>query len=209
MKSVVFALLALLGFASPAAADFTGPWAPANWTVTNTGTLTGGSPTLGTTTFSPTQLMMTGSNSLSPTGDSPSCTGGFFQTLGPCQLQVTINMPGSYSFSWSYLTSDDAGPGGDLFGVIVDSTRIQLSDPGGADAQSGTRTFAASSSFGWFINCGDCIGGSATATITNFAAAAAVPQPETYALMVAGALALATRLRGRRRERAPEHVTRS
>jgi hypothetical protein len=204
MKSVAFALLALLGFAGPAAADFTGPTAPANWTVTNTGTLTGGSPTLGSATFSTTQLMLTGSNSLSPSGVSPGCSGGFFQTLGPCQLQVTINKPGTYSFSWSYLTSDDAGPGGDLFGVIVDSTRIQLSDPGGADSQSGARTFAAASSFGWFINCSDCIGGSATATISNFAVAAAVPEPETYALMVAGALAVATRLRGRRRERGAE-----
>jgi hypothetical protein len=200
MKSVAFALLALLGFAGPAAADFTGPTAPANWMVTDTGTLTGGSPTLGSAVFSTTQLVMTGSNSLSPSGFSPSCTGGFFQTLGPCQLQVTINMPGRYSFSWSYLTSDTGGPGGDPFGVIVDSTRIQLSNPAGANSQSGTRTFAAASSFGWFINCGDCIGGSATATISSFAVAAAVPEPETYALMVAGVLAVATRLRGRRRE---------
>jgi hypothetical protein len=122
---------------------------------------------------------MTGSDSLSPSGDTPSCSGGFFQTLGPCQLQATINMPGTYSFSWSYLMSDTAGPGGDLFGVIVDSTRIQLSDPGGADAQTGTRTFAANSSFGWFVNCTDCIGGSATSTISQFTFAAAVPEPET------------------------------
>ncbi len=206
MKSAAFALLALLGFAGPAAADFTGPTAPANWVVTNTGTLTGGSPTLGTATFSTTELTMTGSDSLSPSGFSPSCSGGFFQTLGPCQLQVTLNTPGTYSFSWSYLTSDDAGPGGDLFGVIVDSTPIQLSDPGGANSQSGTNSFAAASSFGWFVNCSDCIGGSATATISRFDFAAAVPEPETYALMLAGAFAVATRLRGRRRDRAPDRA---
>jgi hypothetical protein len=200
MRSVAFALLALLGFAGPAAADFSGPTAPANWMVTNTGTLTGGSPTLGSAVFSTTQLVMTGSNSLSPAGFSPSCSGGFIQTLGPCQLQVTINMPGMYSFSWSYLTSDEGGPHGDLFGVIVDSTRIQLSNPAGANSQSGTSTFAAASSFGWFINCSDCIDGSATATISSFAVAAAVPEPETYALMLAGMLAGATRLRSRRRE---------
>ena len=202
MKSVAFASLALLGFAGPAAADFSGPVAPATWTVTNTGTLTGASPTLGSATFTTTQLALTGSDSLSPSGDSPSCAGGFFQTLGPCQLQVTRNLPGTYTFSWSYLTSDAAGPGGDLFGVIVDSNRIQLSDPGGANAQSGTSTFAANSSFGWFVNCTDCIGGSATATISRFAFAAAVPEPETYALMLAGVLGLAARLNGRRRERA-------
>jgi hypothetical protein len=200
MKSFAFALLALLGFAGPAAADFTGPTAPGNWTVINTGTLIGGSPALGSATFSTTQLMLTGSNSLSPSG-APSCSGGFFQTLGPCQLQATISMPGTYSFSWSYLTSDDAGPGGDLFGVIVDSTRIQLSDPGGANAQSGTRTFAAGSSFGWFINCTDCIGGSATSTISQFAFAAAVPEPESYALMVAGVVALAARIKASTKRR--------
>jgi PEP-CTERM motif-containing protein len=199
MKSLVFASIALLGFAGPAAADFSGPVGPALWTVTNTGTLIGGSPTLGSASFTTTQLMLTGSNSLSPSGDSPSCTGGFFQTLGPCQLQVTRNLPGTYAFSWSYLSSDAAGPGGDLFGVIVDSNRIQLSDPGGANAQSGTRTFAANSSFGWFINCTDCIGGSATSTISQFAFAAAVPEPETYALMVAGVLGLIARLKRHRR----------
>lgn len=202
MKAVAFALLALLGFAGPAAADFTGPTAPANWAVSNTGTLTG-SPTPGVATFSTTQLTMTGSDSLSP-NLSPGCAGGFFQTLGPCQLQVTLNMPGTYSFSWSYLTSDTAGPGGDQFGVIVDSTRIRLSDPFGANSQSGTNSFAAASSFGWFINCGDCIGGSATATISRFGFAAAVPEPESYALMFAGALAVAARLRSRRRDRASE-----
>jgi len=206
MRSVAFALLALLGFAGPAAAVFTGPTAPANWTVTNTGSLIGGSPTLGSATFTTTQLMMTGSNSTSPGGDAPGCSGGFFQTLGPCQLQVTINTPGTYSFTWSYLSSDDAGPGGDPFGVIVDSTRIQLSDPGGASAQSGTSTFAAASSFGWFINCSDCIGGSATATISQFGFAAAIPEPGTYALIIAGAMGLAARLSGRRREREPQGV---
>lgn len=201
MKSLAFALLALLGFAGPAAADFTGPTAPGNWTVTNTGTLIGGSPTLGSATFSTTQLMLTGSNSLSPADDSPSCSGGFFQTLGPCQLQVTTNLAGTYSFSWSYLTSDTAGPGGDIFGVIVDSTRVQLSDPGGANAQTGTRTFAANSSFGWFLNCSDCIGGSATSTVSQFTFAAAVPEPETYALIVAGVLALVVRLKFPNRRR--------
>lgn len=201
MKLLAFAYLALLAFAGPAAAvDFTGPVAPATWTVTNTGTLTGGSPTLGSASFTTTQLVITGSNSLSPSGDAPSCAGGFFQTLGPCQLQVTRSLPGTYSFSWSYLTSDSAGPGGDIFGVIVDSSRIQLSNPGGANAQSGTNTFAAASSFGWFINCTDCIGGSATSTISQFTfTAAPIPEPETYALMLAGVLGLVARFKGRRR----------
>jgi hypothetical protein len=205
MKAVAFASLLLFGVAGPAAAQFTGPLAPPAWSVANTGTLTGSSPTLGTAIFSPpTQLVLTGSNSISPDGAggfAPSCSGGFFQTLRPCQLQVTANVPGTYTFSWSYLSSDNAGPGGDIFGAIVDSTRVVLSDPGGGNTQSGTRTFAAGSSFGWFINCTDCIGGSATATISQFAFAQAVPEPETYALMIAGALGMGlVRTRRRRRD---------
>jgi len=198
VKAVALGSLILLGFAGPAAANFTGPVAPAAWTVTNTGTLSGGSPILGSAVFSTTQLTLAGSDSLSPSGDAPSCSGGVFQTLGPCQLSVTTNLPGSYSFSWSYLTSDASGPGGDLFGVIVDSNRIVLSDPGGPISQSGSRSFEAGSSFGWFMNCTDCIGGSATSTISQFTFATAVPEPETYALMFAGALGLAARLRRRR-----------
>ena len=205
MKAVALASL-LLALAGPAAAQFTGSLAPPDWTVANTGTLTGGSPTLGTAAFTPpTQLVLTGSDSVSPAGPggfAPSCSGGFFQTLGPCQLQVTANVPGTYAFSWSYLTSDQAGPGGDLFGAIVDGTRIQLSDSGGLNSQSGTRTFSAGSSFGWFINCGDCIDGSATATISQFAFAAAVPEPETYALMLVGALGVLVRVQRRWRRRA-------
>lgn len=204
MKSFAFVILAFL--VGPVFADFTGPVAPGNWTVTNTGTLTGGSPTLGSATFTATQLSLTGSDSSSPSGLAPSCAGGFFQTLGPCQLQVTSSAPGTYSFSWSYLSSDLAGPGGDSFGVIVDATRIPLSNPGGADAQSGTESFVAASSFGWFINCSDCIGGSATATISPFAFVAAIPEPETYALMVAGVVAVAVRLRSRLRK-SPHNVS--
>ena len=124
--------------------------------------------------------------------------GGSFQALGPCQTQATLSLPGTYTFAWSYMTADPAGPGGDAFGVIVDSNRIQISDPGGASAQSGTRSFTAASTFGWFMNCTDCIGGSATAAITQVNFAAAVPEPETYALFAAGLVGLAARLKRRR-----------
>jgi len=184
----------------PAAADFTGAVAPATWTISNTGTLTGGSLTPGVATFSTSQLMLMGGNASSPGLDAPSCIGGVFFTLGPCQLQVTNTLAGSYSFTWNYLTSDPAGPAGDLFGVIVDSNRVQLSDPFGFGTQSGTRTFAATSSFGWFMNCTDCIGGSATTTISQFTFTPAIAEPESYVLIVAGVVGLAVRLRGQQRK---------
>jgi hypothetical protein len=112
---------------------------------------------------------------------------------------ATLARNGTYSFHWSYLTADDAGPAGDIFGVIINGTFMALSDPGGPITQSGNANFAASSSFGWFVNCTDCIGGAATATITNFAFAQAVPEPSTYALMLSGIVALG--LIGRRKRR--------
>lgn len=190
MKFVaVAALLSAAGLASPAlAVDFTGPVAPGNWTVATLGTLTGASATPGSATFSSTQLALVGGNSLSPPpgGETPSCLGGVYQVLGPCQVQATIGLAGVYKFNWSYLTADGAGPGGDIFGVIVDSTRIALSDPGGALAQSGSASFTAGSSFGWFINCTDCIGGSASTTVSSVAFTQAIPEPSTYALLSAG-----------------------
>jgi hypothetical protein len=192
MKTIAVAVLvAAAGVATSASAvDFTGPHAPANWSVVNTGTLAG-TATPGTGVFSPTQLVLTGGNS------TLGCTGGTYAVLGPCQVQATIGLAGIYSFSWSYLTSDGDGPAGDIFGVLVDSTRIQLSDPGGAVAQTGVRTFSANSSFGWFMNCTDCTGGTAMATVSNFNVAA-VPEPETYGLMLAGLTVLGLVARRRR-----------
>lgn len=182
------ATLALAASAGPAFADFTGALAPANFSVVNTGTLIGSSPVLGSATFTSSQLTLRGSNAngTGPSGDDPACAGATFGFAGPCQIQATIGLPGTYSFNWSYLTSDGVGPGGDIFGVVVNGNRSVLSNLGGPLSQSGSASFTAASSFGWFINCTDCIGGSATATISSVAFAQAVPEPETYALLLAG-----------------------
>jgi PEP-CTERM motif len=197
MKTIALAaLIAGAGFCASAHADFTGPTAPANWTIVNSGTLIGPSPTLGAAVFSPTQLVLSGSNTLA---DDLGCTGGVYSVLGPCRTSATFAAGGTFSFNWSYLTADGAGPAGDIFGVVVNGVFTQLSDPGGAVAQSGTASFAASSSFGWFVNCTDCIGGAATATISSFAIAQAVPEPSTYALMLSGIGALGLLVRRKRR----------
>lgn len=201
MKTIALAsLFAVAAFCSPAQADFTGAYAPANWTTLTSGTLTGSGTSLGSATFASSSLSLVGGNTLSPLSDV-SCVGGAYGFAGPCQVQTTINLPGTYSFHWAYSTADDAGPGGDLFGLLVNGARIQLSDPGGAVSQSGDRTFSASSSFGWYINCTDCTGGAASATITAFNTVAAVPEPATYALMLGGLAAFGVLTRRRRASR--------
>lgn len=204
MKLIAAAALLSAGcLAGPAfAVGFIGPHAPGNWTISTVGTLIGGSPAPGSATFTSTQLSLVGGNSLSPPpgGDTPGCAGGIYQVLGPCQLQVTIGLPGTYTFHWDYATSDGAGPGGDIFGVLVDSVRTALSDPGGAIGQSGNASFTVASSFGWFVNCTDCIGGSASATVTSFAFAQAIPEPSTYVLMAGGLLGIGLAAQRRQRD---------
>ena len=194
-------LLALGAVAVPAHADFTGPYAPANWTTSTTGTLLGTGATTGSATFSSSLLTLAGGNATAPAGADVSCVGGTYGFAGPCQIQTIIGLPGTYSFHWSYLTADDAGPAGDIFGVLINGVRTSLSDPGGSISQSGDRTFTASSSFGWFLNCTDCTGGTATAMITNFAVTQPIPEPSTYALMVAGLAGLGAMARRRKAAR--------
>ncbi len=199
MKTLALAaVVAVAAVCGPAHADFTGAYAPGSWTTLTTGTLTGSGASPGSATFASSSLSLVGGNTLSPTGDV-SCVGSTYGFAGPCQLQTTIGLAGTYTFHWSYSTADDGGPGGDIFGVLVNGSQVQLSDPGGPIMQSGDRTFSASSSIGWFVNCTDCIGGAATATITNFAVAQAVPEPSTYALMLSGVGALGLLARRKRR----------
>jgi hypothetical protein len=195
-------LIAALAAASagPALAGFVGPTDPSHFTVSALGVLGGSSPVPGSATFTASQLTLVGANAISPspTALAPACAGGVYSVLGPCQEQAVISGAGLYSFHWAYTTADPDGPAGDLFGVIVDGSRTTLSDLGGAISQSGNYAVTAASSFGWYINCTDCIGGAATAVITNFNAAS-VPEPGSLALVLAavGGMGAAT-LRQRR-----------
>jgi PEP-CTERM motif len=192
-KRAIAVALTLLGlFASlPAGADiigFTGSFAPATWNTTVMGDVSPLGPTGdGSVASIPPVITITD-------GDDPlalgvtACTSGFFQ----CEIQFTHPTLGftAFSFHWHYVSSDSVGSGSDQFGARVDNIDTNLSDPGGLATQDRDEILSATNSLGWFINCGDCEGGSATVTISNFRAISAVPEPGSLALLGLGLAAL-------------------
>jgi PEP-CTERM motif-containing protein len=187
MKTIRFvavgAVLGLMG-SSPAAAaiiGFVSPFAPASFATTILGDVNPTGPVNDgfVTSIAPTSITITGGND---PGDVSGCTTGAFS----CEIRLThpTSNFGTFSFHWAYVSADDAGAQQDQFGLLVDGLKIPLSDPGGpAPAQSGDFTFSAANSFGWFINCGDCLGGAANTTLSNFLA---VPEPGSLALLALG-----------------------
>lgn len=184
MKKAFAVAAAMLGLvlSVPAGADvigFTDGFAPGTWASSFSGTVVGGNT--GFTQQTPTIFTIGGGNG------TTGCTGGVYAVLGPCQTSITHLSLGfdTFTFHWAYTTSDVNGPAGDIFGLLVDGVRVVLSDPSGPVSQSGNVTIHAVSSIGWFVNCTNCTGGAATASLTNFAALA-VPEPGTVALLILG-----------------------
>jgi hypothetical protein len=190
MNKTLTSLLLGAALVAPAhAVPFIGPGSPGTLTTSATGNLALGADG-GSATAATSSLVLVGGDA-EPSG----CTGSSYSVLGPCRVQAVYAAPGLYAFTWAYTTADSAGPAGDMFGVLVDGVAITLSDLGGAVTQGGSSAqYLATTSFGWFLNCTDCTGGAATATIT----ALAVPEPAAWALMLAGGCAVAGRAWRRR-----------
>jgi hypothetical protein len=188
----VFAMFASLS----ARADFSGAYAPANWTTTLAGIPAGGGGTVDTS-GAPASITLNG-------GDAGCSSGN-----GTCTLQYTITAPGSgpLTFDWNYSTTDVDGPGLDLFLAINGVATVQLSDSGGANIQNGSvnTTVTAGNTIGVMINCTDCIEGAANVTISNFtgpvvSSPASIPTLSEWGMIILSSLlALGTVLALRRR----------
>jgi len=163
LKRTLIALL--LAAAGSAHAAFEGPYDGASWTQI----LNGGSVSL---SAMPDLLTMVSSDD----GEGPDNT----------DFTITAAASGFVTFTWGYLNGDIAGSGLDPFGYLKNGDFTQLTTNDLFTPQSGTVSFevAAGDTFGFRIFATDSILGSSTAAIYGFTAP--VPEPETYALMLAG-----------------------
>jgi hypothetical protein len=177
--------IALAGFSLAASAQFSGAYAPGNWTVTH----------------SPDAIVDQGS--VAGSASSITLTGSDTQSSQQSRIEFWIDVPfaGLYSFNWQYATNDIGDPIGDpdngvppsppsvfdVAGYTVGGTPYQLSTQGGASAQSGqvlSLNLAAGTHLGFYVETLDNLNGAATFTVSNFTAP--VPEPATMVLMAMG-----------------------
>lgn len=126
---------------------------------------------------------------------------------GNVDFTIAAAASGLVSFNWNYATND-VSSAFDSFGYILGGSYFDLSSPTVRTSQSGTGQFSVASGdiFGFRMNSSDGCCGSATANISSFSGpAGAVPEPETYAMMGIGSLALAwARRRQQKKKDSPE-----
>ena len=149
---------------------FQGPYAPINWTFTNSNA--DGSVN---TSGAPASISLTGGNNGSGSSGTTSYT-------------TTAAAAGTVTFNWNYST-DDAVTSFDPFGYLLNGSFTQVTNDGGGVVQNGTSTFnvLAGDSFGFRIFTRDNIARRASVTISNFSAP--IPEPSTVlSLLVLGGL---------------------
>jgi len=175
VTTVSLTLAAASGASAATVFGFQTPYAPINWTFTNSNAdgfvNTGGAPA---------SISLTGGNN------------GSFKS-GTTDYTTTAAAAGTVTFNWNYATVD--GPLLDRFGYLLNGSFTQVTNNGGDVVQNGTSTFnvLAGDSFGFRISTNDNLGGRGSVTISSFSAPApvpaSVPEPSTVlSLLVLGGL---------------------
>ena len=179
VTTVSLTLAAASGASAATVFGFQTPYAPINWTFTNSNA--DGSVNTG---GAPASISLTGGNN-------------FSNSSGTTNYTTTAAAAGTVTFNWNYSTND-IGPLFDPFGYLLNGSFTQVTNDGGGVVQNGTSTFnvLAGDSFGFRIFTIDNTSGRASVTISNFSAPGpmappptSVPEPSTVlSLLVLGGL---------------------
>ncbi|MFM2380367.1 MAG: hypothetical protein RLZZ143_2949 [Cyanobacteriota bacterium] len=170
VTTVSLTLAAASGASAATVFGFQTPYAPINWTFTNSNA--DGSVNTG---GAPASISLTGGNNGS-------------NSSGTTNYTTTAAAAGTVTFDWNYSTAD-VSAFWDTFGYLLNGSFTQVTNNGGGFVQNGTSTFnvLAGDSFGFRVFTRDNLLGRGSVTISNFSAP--VPEPSTVlSLLVLGGL---------------------
>ena len=171
---IPIAVLMWLGVSGAANAASSGDYAPAKWTFFSSDG--GGSIDA---TGAPSFLTLTGSDK-----NGNSATSGY---VSDQDITIAAVAESIVSFTGTYETFDVRGPSYDPVGLLLNGVFTQLTDNFGADFQT--------DSFSFHVNAGDIFGFRAHSVDSSWGGSESVgfnfeitpvPEPETYALFMAG-----------------------
>jgi hypothetical protein len=169
--------LAAVALPGAAKADFSGYYAPGNWTLTNSGGSTNG---FVDTSGAPASITLHGGSSGSG-------------TLGDTDFTIAAAASGTLSFHWSYFSTDTGTYDAAYF--LLNGVPTFLADNGSQGSGDFSIALAAGNTFGFRVESLDNLFGDGELTISNFVAP--VPEPSTLALLALGAVGVAMVMRRR------------
>lgn len=170
--SALIAAAGLLAVAGAANAQFSGPYAPGNWTL---------NPNLGngSATNDGSTLVLTGTDGAGTGGQNTDYT-------------IAAAAAGTWSFDWSYFSSDSGTF--DSGGYLLNGFYTQLADNNGSGASGSVSVpVNAGDIIGYRVFSADGVFGPGELTVKNFSAP--VPAPASLALLGMGGLVAARRRR--------------
>jgi hypothetical protein len=170
------ATMAAVAIPAAAKGDFSGPYAPAHWTLTNTGDSNGFVDTAG----APASITLHGGSSQS---GNP----------GDTDFTIAAVASGSLSFHWSYFSTDTGTFDSAYF--LLNGVPTFLADNNSQGSGDFSIALTSGNIFGFRVHTDDNFFGDGELTVSNFSAP--VPEGSTLSLLALGALGVAMVMRRR------------